>query len=69
MFIYCLDVLLFVSRCSFHTNKTHFSLETNFSPHIYTIELGGAGGNPLLSRRFATEGSTEASSSPLGVGG
>ena len=33
------------------------------------LSVGGAGGSPLLSRRFATEGSTEANSPLLSVGG
>ena len=38
--------------------------------HFYTIKGGGgAWGFPLQSHRCATEGSTEANSLPLGVGG
>ena len=63
MLFWCLAVFIL------YTMNCYNSVKRNFSAHIYTIELGGAGGNPLLSRRFATEGSTEASSPLLSVGG
>ena len=47
----------------------YFSVWTCFTPSITLYNgTGGCGGLPLLSRRYATQGSTEASSPLLSIG-